>query len=96
MTETRAAAGAAGAGAGTWELPPTHGPSAAPWGQCMSGCSSALQQRPGPALKERGPAPTHPMAYRKPDTRPQRFQGSKKSSEPISVNNTTCIEGYIF
>lgn len=38
-------------------LPPTHGPSAAPRGRCMPGCSSALQQRPDLVPTERGIAP---------------------------------------
>lgn len=63
----------------------------------MSGCSSGLQQRPDLVPKERGLA--HQARVSLPcgsDDRPQRFQGSKTSSESISGNNTVFIEGYNF
>lgn len=63
----------------------------------MSGCSSGLQQRPDLVPKERGLA--HQARVSLPcgsDDWPQRFQGSKTSSESISGNNTVFIEGYDF
>lgn len=96
MAEATAAAGTAGAAPN----PRPFCSSPRPLHAWLLICSPA-ETRSGPHWKgtctrARLSLPDGKPAPRTANTQPHRIQGNQKPPEPISVNNASCIEGYIF